>query len=313
MSGKAAPMVAYSKLPRYPRIKIEGDMGVKIRNWFVENKLSPLVPPIFPEFVIDYESAGRINVPVSQVPRLLSAGFVKCDTKPENIADISLPIPATLEPHTWMILNVITKLLVRYGEENTSYTADLYDNGKRSYSFEFDYNQIDPETGTFTIPITVEDDATQEELDYTEHHVIDTVMFIAAVQTYIFYHKPEEIPPEESPAPENAEPEKAKPAKPRPDTPRKPHPISIRSTVRKRIITISDDDSVPTRKYNYVTMIWQTRGHYQRYGKEKKLKYVAPYLSRRHQSKANNAEAELTNPQTYVIRQTYDPTPEGEE
>ena len=55
--------------------------------------------------------------------------------------------------------------------------------------------------------------------------------------------------------------------------------MKIKSTVRK-LIRI-DTRELPPREYKYKKLAWIVRGHYRHVGKEKKLKYIAPFTCNR--------------------------------
>ena len=55
--------------------------------------------------------------------------------------------------------------------------------------------------------------------------------------------------------------------------------VKIRSTVRK-LIRI-DMRELPQREYKYKKLAWSVRGHYRHVGKDKKLKYIAPFICNR--------------------------------
>ena len=60
--------------------------------------------------------------------------------------------------------------------------------------------------------------------------------------------------------------------------------MKIKSTVRK-LIRI-DTRELPPREYKYKKLAWSVRGHYRHVGKEKKLKYIAPFTCNRGGAKS---------------------------
>ena len=114
---------------------------------------------------------------------------------------------------------------------------------------------------------------------------IDTAYDLNDVQAYILYHKPEVIEqvvdasaPRKTPG--HASQKKRK----------KSGSVKIRSTVRK-LIRI-DTRELPPREYKYKKLAWSVRGHYRHVGKDKKLKYIAPFTCNRGGAK-NKPKAKI--------------------
>ena len=110
--------------------------------------------------------------------------------------------------------------------------------------------------------------------DWLRLFAIFSVNFIIAVQAYILYHKPEvieQVVDASAPrkTPDNANQKKRK----------KNGSVKIKNTVRKLIHI--DTRELPPREYKYKKLSWSVRGHYRHVGKEKKLKYIAPFTCNR--------------------------------
>lgn len=177
-----------------------------------------------------------------------------------------------------------------YNEDKTAFAFRASINGLRSVIAGMDYSKID-NNGVVTIDSHYSTGAlrTYSE-EWLQQFAIFSVYIIIAVQAYILYHKPEVIeqvvdvsaPRKTS---ENAHHKKRK----------KSGGVKIKSTVRK-LIRIDTRD-MPPREYKYKKLVWSVRGHYRRVGKEKKLKYIAPFTCNRGGAK-NKPKAK-----TYVVEE----------
>lgn len=285
-------MIAYKKIAALPRIVLEPGMLQKICDWYFDNKLSPLVPPVFPKFVIQYPSGARMNIPESYVNQLLAqnANIMVHDKKPEEYPDMDSRLPERLERHVWISFEVTTELVVEYDKSLTKYTATVFDSGKRSYEYTIDYNDFVDGEWHATLSISESD---KDCMESTRTHMIHVMQNVAAVQSYLLYHKPDEIP----------EPPRVRRAPSALSNAKKPvkrnakQDIVIRSH-KHTTITLKIDEQLPRRKYDYKTMIWNVRGHYARRGADKHMTYIAPFICRRGGVDGSS------KPSRYIIKDT---------
>lgn len=98
---------------------------------------------------------------------------------------------------------------------------------------------------------------------------------ITAIQAYLLYHKPDIV--EQIYTPSEAAKKEPKQKKRRRVV---AEPIRIRKTKIKRIRLDSAVDK-PPRNINYKKLAWHVRGHYRHVGKDKKLKYIQPFVCNR--------------------------------
>lgn len=177
-----------------------------------------------------------------------------------------------------------------YNEDKTAFAFRASINGLRSVIAGMDYSKID-NNGVVTIDSHYSTGALRTYAeDWLQQFAIFSINVIISAQAYILYHKPEVIeqvvdvsaPRKTS---ENAHHKKRK----------KSGGVKIKSTVRK-LIRIDTRD-LPPREYKYKKLAWSVRGHYRRVGKEKKLKYIAPFTCNRGGAK-NKPKAK-----TYVIEE----------
>lgn len=172
-----------------------------------------------------------------------------------------------------------------YTNDKTAFVFRASINGLRAVIASMDYAQID-DNGFATIDSHYSTGAlrTYSE-EWLQQFAIFSVYVIIAVQAYILYHKPEVIDqvvdaPAQHKTPENTNQKKRK----------KNGSVKIKSTVRK-LIRI-DTRELPPREYKYKKLAWSVRGHYRHVGKEKKLKYIAPFTCNRGGAK-NKPEAKI--------------------
>lgn len=177
-----------------------------------------------------------------------------------------------------------------YTKDKTAFVFRASINGLRAVIASMDYAKID-DNGFATIDSHYSTGAlrTYSE-EWLQQFAMFSVYVIIAVQAYILYHKPdviEQVVDASAPrkTPDNAHQKKRK----------KSGNVKIKSTVRK-LIRIDTRD-LPPREYKYKKLAWSVRGHYRRVGKEKKLKYIAPFTCNRGGAK-NKPKAK-----TYVVEE----------
>lgn len=161
-----------------------------------------------------------------------------------------------------------------YTNDKTAFCFRASINGLRAVIASMDYAQIDND-GVATIDSHYSTGAlrTYSE-EWLKQFAIFSVYIIIAVQAYILYHKPDVIEQvvdasAQRKTPDNAHQKKRK----------KSGNVKIKSTVSK-LIRI-DTRELPPREYKYKKLAWSVRGHYRHVGKEKKLKYIAPFTCNR--------------------------------
>lgn len=161
-----------------------------------------------------------------------------------------------------------------YTKEKTAFVFRASINGLRAVIARMDYEKIDND-GVATVDFICSAGAlrTYSE-DWLRLFAIFSVNFIIAVQAYILYHKPEvieQVVDASAPrkTPDNANQKKRK----------KNGSVKIKNTVRK-LIRI-DTRELPLREHKYKKLTWSVRGHYRHVGKDKKLKYIAPFTCNR--------------------------------
>lgn len=279
-------IVAYKRLAKLPRVVLEGDMLRQIKDWFDENHFSPLVPPIFNRFVIEYKEYAKAYVPESDVPQFLDYGFYR--PAGEDLSDYGeMPIPPErekLEPHEWLLLSMRAEVLVDYDPSLTKLDATLFENGRRSYAIQGDYADLDTESGIWHTCTEFEADTEEEAMTKAledQDHVKELIRDIIAVQCYVLYHRSEEIAEPKIIKVDTSKPKKAgvrKRGKPKEGT------VTLKHKTRRTIV-IRESDELPRKAYNYHTLAWNVRGHYAKRGADKHLVYIAPYICRRGDKK----------------------------
>lgn len=289
-----AEIISYKRLAKLPRVVLEGTMLRQVRRWFDENHLSPLVPPIFNRFVIEYPASIKCSVPVSDVPRFLAGGFERLnDDELDQYSEMKIPPEYDkLEPHEWLKWTVKTELLIDYEPSLTKAVVTVYDQEKRRYIIDLDYDDLDAKSGIWRAGITAEEpteEEAREALEENQEHAQEVIRSVIAVQNYILYHRSEQIaaPKVIKVKSKSAETTGKKPKK------RKPDKTAVTIKHQKRqVIFIRENDPLPRKEYNYRTLAWNVRGHYARRGADKHLTYIAPYICRRGDEKKKPRAAE---------------------
>lgn len=275
--------ISYKRLAKLPRVVLEGDMLGKIKRWFFDNGISPMVPPIFNRFVIEYTSGARMSVPVSKLGLAAAWGFVESDDAQRYPSVVEFPRQyEVLERHVWTRLSIPVELLVEYDSALTVMYVTAYEDGIRSIRSRLDYSEYDGETGSWPVRAECTEKFSEEWVAKNCNALRDQLMSAIAVQNYILYHRSEEI----------AEPRVIHVASGSSDRKLQKKggkkslkkAVNIRHQKRKTII-IREGEPLPRRAYNYRTLAWNVRGHYSRRGADKHLVYIAPYICRRGDEK----------------------------
>ncbi len=278
-------IISYKRLAKLPRVVLERSMTQKIRGWFDENHLSPLVPPIFNRFVIEYPIGVKCYVPESDVERFLAKGFKRVDEKAlEDYPEMKIPREFDkLEPHEWVAQEDKAELLVDYDPSLTKATVTVYDYGKRRYSLVLDYDDLDAQSGIWRAGMDIECESEEEAMEIYEEdhdHALEVLRTVIAVQSYILYHRSEQIA---APKAIRVEPKSEPAAKPQKKK-KTDSTIKIKHQTQPRIM-IRESDPLPRKAYSYRTLAWNVRGHYARRGADKHLVYIAPYICHRGDEK----------------------------
>lgn len=285
-------IISHKRLAKLPRVVLEGDMLGKIKQWYFDNHLSPLVPPIYNRFVIEYIGGARMNVPVSRLGLAAAWGFHESPhvMKYQSIAEFPREYEV-LEKHVWVALEIPVELLVEYDSSLTLMSVTAYEDGRRAMSSSLDYNDYDAETGVWRVGVEQNESFTREEIERNRDALHDQLISAIAVQNYVLYHRSEEI----------AEPRTIRvSASPNGGSVKKDKKKSRENVVnirhqKRRTIIIREGDTLPRKAYNYRTLAWNVRGHYARRGADKHMVYIAPYICRR-------SDAESKKPKNTIYR-----------
>jgi hypothetical protein len=113
--------------------------------------------------------------------------------------------------------------------------------------------------------------------EWVKNAAIATALLVIGVQAYLLYFKPEITEKIYAPSEIKATEEKLHAAKKKHR--RNAEPIKIRKS-KVKLIYLTDHDR-PPRNINYRKLAWHVRGHYRRVGKDKKLKFIAPFTCHR--------------------------------
>lgn len=236
--------VYYKQLDRYPTIKLSSKKADELVAWFKSSKLSPLIPPIYQDFVIKTDGQAY--------------DLVYHDKN---------------EPPTKEFFTIERCCHVQYNDAKTKLRMTYFDDRTRILTVDADYQSFDNDTRA--LHMTAEAISTRVSSDEIEKLSGAFMQLVFAVQAYILYHKPEEIEREYTPPKSKVDKESLPP----PLTLKKSSTTRIKKTVGK-IINIPDSEK-PPRKYNYHTLSWSVRGHYRRVGKNKELRYISPQIRNR--------------------------------
>lgn len=180
------------------------------------------------------------------------------------------------------------EVFTHYSDSFTSLVIRLKINDRTIITAESDYNTYNAETNYVGVQIYASDSC--RELygdDWLKQTALAALLLILAVQSYMLYFKPDIVEQIYTPS-----------AEPKPKSDRKKRrvtaePIKLRKSKIKRIVLSSTDR--PPKEVNYHKLAWHVRGHYRHVGKEKKLKYIQPFVCERGGKKYK------PKPQRYIV------------
>lgn len=166
-------------------------------------------------------------------------------------------------------------ICAKYNEDKTAFVFRSAINGIRAVVAELDYNKLDDD-GSAPLDSSYSAKALQEyDEKWLEQFAIFSTNMLIAVQAYILYHQPKVI----EQVVDVSAPRKTPESSAKKKKTKKNSGIKIKNTVRKLIRV--DTKVLPPREYKYKKLAWSVRGHYRHVGKEKKLKYIAPFTCNR--------------------------------
>ena len=171
-------------------------------------------------------------------------------------------------------------LCVTYNKDKTVFAFRCSMDKERLLIASVDYNKIGSDR-TIVAHQSVRLSASRK---YQEKSIDDltqnSVFLILAVQAYMLYHTPEVIEHTvSSPAHKKGANETKSNNTNKQST---PDVIKIKKSVQK-LIRINPS-ALPPREYKYKKLAWSVRGHYRHVGKDKKVKYIAPFTCNRGES-----------------------------
>lgn len=164
---------------------------------------------------------------------------------------------------------ILCELFVHYNDELTAFAVKARLDGENLGVLESDYEHY---SDKFEVKAKLTERAGDKyDLNWLKEFTTAIVSIIIAVQAYMLYFKPEVVEKIYAPT----ETKKAGYKRRRVGA----APIKIRKTKIKRIILNAEDR--PPRDVDYKKLSWHVRGHYRHVGKEKKLKYIQPFVCNR--------------------------------
>ena len=180
----------------------------------------------------------------------------------------------------WFVLDLTPNgyhvvICAKYSEDKTAFIYRAAIDGIRAVIAELDYSSLDDD-GSAPLDSSYSSKAREKYAEeWLDQFAIFCTNMLIAVQAYILYHQPkviEQVVDVSAPRKTTENSTKKKKTK-------KNNGIKIKNTVRKLIRV--DPKVLPPREYKYKKLAWNVRGHYRHVGKEKKLKYIAPFTCNR--------------------------------
>lgn len=180
----------------------------------------------------------------------------------------------------WFVLDLTPNgyhvvICAKYSEDKTAFFYRAAIDGIRAVIAELDYSSLDDD-GSAPLDSSYSSKAREKYAEeWLDQFAIFCTNMLIAVQAYILYHQPkviEQVVDVSAPRKTTENCTKKKKTK-------KNNGIKIKNTVRKLIRV--DPKILPPREYKYKKLAWNVRGHYRHVGKEKKLKYIAPFTCNR--------------------------------
>ena len=183
------------------------------------------------------------------------------------------------------------EVFVHYNDSLTALLCKIRLNGMVFGIVGTDYEEYGERgfTVDVAVPPRVPEMYGKQEVDDFTGGVLYTVI---AIQAYMLYFKPEIV--EQIYAPAESKLRKTTTKKRRVNA----EPIKIRQTKIKRIVLNANER--PPKNIDYKKLSWHVRGHYRHVGKEKKLRYIQPFVCNRGGKKYHKSAP------TYVLEQNKD-------
>lgn len=291
----------YEKLQKYTSIKLECGTSVTDTISDIQQRLAEnlkFVPPLFSEYVIEKTDISNLvecfrNEVVRAYPQ------IDDEERDKKIQEVYEKYMKSF-PNTG-----VTKYLVRWQDEVT-FTVLIYVDGKKKMYIKnrYDFNernlsQISIQAKILSADVKAEFDEKEEEegkrlfIDFCKKETISVLAITEFVLDYtnkIQYEKIEYIPNTTYNSTHSAHSNKSK-------NKTRNSSIVLKSKKKQYIITLDDVSAYKNRKYRKIKNSWFVRGYYERYGKEKKLKYIPPRINHRNPEKLTE-----TKSKKYVIK-----------
>ena len=181
-------------------------------------------------------------------------------------------------------------IFVHYNDNLTAFLCKIRFNGENFATVKSDYENY---TSEFEVNAAVPQRIADKYVNtWINEFLTAAVTIILAVQAYMLYFKPEIV--EQIYAPAESKLRKTTTKKRRVNA----EPIKIRQTKIKRIVLNANDR--PPKNIDYKKLSWHVRGHYRHVGKEKKLRYIQPFVCNRGGKKYHKSAP------TYIVEQNND-------
>lgn len=265
------------KLKKYTTVEVLGTSEEKLqKNLFAENDNEvKFIPPLFEQYVIQVDNTDMYREAIKEliVERKLKI------SNTDNDIDKYIAKNPNLRYVYW---------LVRWKSE-TNFSIVVYSEGKKRLYIDVSYEY--DEHGKRNIAVASETLSGEFNRIYSKKEnelkdmCLGITLSVMAISDYLLNYSEKVKYVDTEKTKKKSVSQNKKSAK------QSSTSIYLKSEIKRYIVTGEEIENYKKKKYQLVKNSWYVRGYYQRYGKEKKPKYIPPRINRRNKNIDDTPEA----------------------
>lgn len=266
------------KLKKYTTIEVLGTSEEKLqKNLFAENDNEvKFIPPLFEQYVIKVDNTDMCREAIKE---LIVERKLKISNTDKDI-DKYIAKNQSLRYVYW---------LVRWKSE-TNFSVIVYSENKKRLHIDINYEY--DEHGKRNIAVNSEtlsgefDRIYSKKKNELEKMCLGITLSVMAISDYLLNYSEKVKYVDVEKAKKNSVSQNRKHTKQS-----STNSIYLKSEIKRYVVTGEEIENYKKKKYQLVKNSWYVRGYYQRYGKEKKPKYIPPRINRRNKNIDDTPEA----------------------
>lgn len=266
------------KLKKYTTIEVLGTSEEKLqKNLFAENDNEvKFIPPLFEQYVIKVDNTDMCREAIKE---LIVEKKLKISNTDKDI-DKYIAKNQSLQYVYW---------LVRWKSE-TNFSVIVYSENKKRLHIDINYEY--DEHGKRNIAVNSEtlsgefDRIYSKKKNELEEMCLGITLSVMAISDYLLNYSEKIKYVDVEKAKKNSVSQNRKHTKQS-----STNSIYLKSEIKRYVVTGEEIENYKKKKHQLVKNSWYVRGYYQRYGKEKKPKYIPPRINRRNKNIDDTPEA----------------------